>query len=251
MDILNSNETISSTGFGSVKVVQGDGFKYGVDAILLAGFACGETGASAIKKNAIVADLGSGCGIISMVVAYKRLDLLTDEFEVQKEEYVWVFRCAMLSDLQSRCCFHNMNILGTYLKEEFESKYDAVVTNPPYFKRAGAILNDNEAKTVARHETSAGVSDWLRVSNRVLKPGGDYYMVHRPDRLVDIISAMREHNIEPKEMQFVKPRTGKPANIVLIHGVKDARPELKLLKEYVVHGEGQTYTDEINHIYGR
>lgn len=251
MDILNSNETISSTGFGSVKVVQGDGFKYGVDAILLAGFACGETGALAIKKNAVVADLGAGCGIVSMVVAYKRQDLLTDGFEVQSEEYDRACRGAKLSYMQGRCYFYNMNVLETYLKDEFEGKYDAVITNPPYFKKSGAILNDNVAKTVARHETSADISDWLRIANRMLKPGGDYYMVHRPDRLVDIISAMRDHNIEPKEMQFVKPRAGKPANIVLIHGIKGAKPELRLLNEYAVHGEGQTYTDELNHIYGR
>ncbi len=251
MKTLSTNDTINNTGFGTVKVIQGDGFRYGIDAVLLSAFACGETGANAIIKNARVADLGAGCGVVAMITAYKRQDILVDGFEVREEEADRAYRGAKLSGLQERCSFFCTDVNDICDQETFENNYDAVVTNPPYFKKSGAILNKAEAKRIARHETSVNLAEWSRVAALMLKNSGDLYMVHRPDRLVDILASMRQSGIEPKEIQFISPRRGKASNIVLIHGVKGAKSELKMLKELIVHDEGQAYTEEINRIYGR
>ena len=130
---------------------------------------------------------------------------------------------------------------------------DAVITNPPYFRRTpdepGAA--DPDERYIARHETTADISDFASVSARLLREGGHLYMVHRPDRLADIITEMRAAGIEPKEMQLVVPKAGRAANIVLVHGVKGAGPELRLLPQIAVHTEDGGYTDEILRYYER
>ena len=128
-----------------------------------------------------------------------------------------------------------------------------MITNPPYFRRTpdepGAA--DPDERYVARHETTADISDFASVSANLLKNGGHLFMVHRPDRLADIITEMRVSGIEPKEMQLVVPRDGKAANIVLVHGVKGAGSELRMLPQIAVHTADGGYTDEILIYYER
>ena len=132
-------------------------------------------------------------------------------------------------------------------------EFDAVLTNPPYFRRTpdepGAA--DPDDRYIARHETTADIADFAGVSAAMLKEGGSLYMVHRPDRLADIISEMRAAGIEPKEMQLVVPRAGEAANMVLIHGIKGAGPELRMLPEIAVHTADEGYTEEILRYYER
>ena len=131
--------------------------------------------------------------------------------------------------------------------------FDAVVTNPPYFRRTpdepGAA--DPDERYIARHETTADIGDFARISAAMLKDGGSLFMIHRPDRLTDIISEMRVAGIEPKEMQFVVPSAGKAANMVLIRGVKGAGSELRMLPEIAVHSADGGYTKEILEYYER
>jgi tRNA1Val (adenine37-N6)-methyltransferase len=136
---------------------------------------------------------------------------------------------------------------------ETDEVFDAVVTNPPYFRKTpdepGAA--DPDDRYIARHETTAVLRDFIGKSAVMLRAGGGLYMVHRPDRLADIITELRAAGLEPKELQMVVPSAGKAANIVLVHAVRGAGPELRMLPEIAVHEDGGGYTSEILHIYGR
>lgn len=243
------SERIDEIGMGGFKVVQGDGFSYGVDAVLLSAFASGETGAKAIKSHfkARVADLGTGNGIIPFVLAHK---LPLSEFVGFEKNQVSLDRAergCVMNKLESRISFVLTDI--SELKG-YESDFDAVVSNPPYFRRGSGIPNEDSAKFIARHETTASIAEFARCAGEILKSGGDFYMIHRPSRLPDIIEALRAAALEPKELQLIVPSSGEPANLVLIHAVAGAKPDLKMLPEIAVYNpDGEDYTELIKRIY--
>ena len=132
----------------------------------------------------------------------------------------------------------------------YDDAFDAVVTNPPYFRRGSGIPNEDSAKFIARHETTAGITEFAKCGSQILKSGGDFYMIHRPSRLPDIFEALRAAALEPKELQLVVPSSNEPANLVLIHAVAGAKPDLKMLPEIAVYNsDGTGYTDLIKRIY--
>lgn len=246
-------ERIDNTGFGNIKVIQNEGLGYGVDSVLLAAFAAGETGAKGMKVGAKVADLGSGSGIVGFVVCHKVPDTTVVGYEKRENAIDRASRAAELNGMTDRIRFSQIDIknLAVYGAELPDGKFDAVVSNPPYFKQSAAVPCMLDDKYVARHETTANINDWAVVMSQLLDKGGDCWLVHRPDRLVDIFEALRSNGIEPKEMQMVVPRVGEAANIVLIHGIKGAGRELKLLPEIVVHTAEGSYTQVINTLYER
>ncbi len=248
--MIKDEERLDSTGFGSIKVIQRKGLGYGVDAILLASFASGETGARGLAASARLADLGTGSGIIAFVTAHKRDDVCVDGFELRASAFDRAKRGCEINGLEERVRFFNCDI-NDIEGDSFVGCYDAVVSNPPYFRKSSAIPNANEDKYTARHETTAELSDFIETATKLLRSGGDLYMVHRPDRLADIIYEMRIHSIEPKELQMVVPRTGEAANILLIHGVKDAGAELRMLPELAIHSTDGGYSEIIERIYER
>lgn len=240
-------ERIDDTGFGGIKVIQKPGLGYGVDSVLLAAFAAGETGASRIKDGALIADLGSGSGIVGFVLCHKIKTVHVVGIEKRENACDRAKRAAELNGLQDRIQF----VMSDVTDYKSAEKYDAVVSNPPYFRQDAAIPCATDDKFVARHETTANIGDFASAAARLLEAGGDFWLVHRPDRLADIFQAMRDNGFEPKEMQMVVPRQGEAANIVLIHGIKNAGKELKILPEIVVHTENGGYTDLIERLYER
>lgn len=241
------------TGFGGIKVIQSKGSGYGVDAVLLAAFAAGETGAKKPAKRTAgplrIADLGTGCGVVAFILYHKLGGAKITGYEVNEDAVARAEEACRINGLEDDVDF----VCGDIAELEPACTVDAVVTNPPYFRRTpdepGAAEPDE--RYIARHETTAGIDDFCRVSASMLKDGGSLYMVHRPDRLADIFESMRRSGIEPKEMQMVLPQQGKAANIVLIHGIKGAGPELRILPAITVHGEGGGYTGELLKLYGR
>lgn len=241
------------TGFGGIKVIQMKGAGYGVDSVLLASFAAGETGAFGIEKGARIADLGSGSGVVSFVLHHKLGEARVTGYELRESAFDRAVRACEMNGLDGSIdfvCCDVKEIAGTL---PAAGGFDAVVSNPPYFRKTpdepGAA--DPDDRYIARHETSAGIDDFMAASAAMLRKGGGLYLVHRPDRLVDIIWAMRSCDIEPKELQMVIPSAGKSANIVLVHGVKGAGSELRLLPEIAVHDEGGGYTPQILKLYER
>lgn len=240
---LKENERIDDLEFKGYKIIQNtDGFCFGIDSILLSDFA------KNIKKGSKVVDLGTGTGILSILLAGKTQLKEIIGVEIQEEVYQMAKRSVELNSLQNKIKIINENILN--LENVLEKgSFDAIVTNPPYKKLNTGIKNENLKKLISRHEITANLEDFIKTSKLLLKDKGEFYMVHRPERLVDIIYLMRKYKIEPKQIKFVAPNINKEPNLVLIKGIKNANEFLKFEKTLYVYNEDGTYTDETLEIY--
>lgn len=241
----NEEERIDDLQCENLKIIQNkNGFCFGIDSILLANFA------REIKKNSKIIDLGTGTGIIGILLCAKLENCNMVGVEIQKEVYEMAKRSIELNNLQYKFEIINSNIKELENKLEMGT-FDAVVTNPPYKKNNTGLQNDNEKKLISRHEITANLEDFIKISAKLLKDKKDFYMVHRPDRLVDIIELLRRYKLEPKKLQFVYPKPDKEPNLLLIKATKNARPFLKMEKPLYVYKENGEYTDEILKIYGK
>lgn len=245
-------ETMDSIGFGGMKLIQGNGFRYGVDAVLLAGFTAGETVGRGMKRRRAprILELGCGNGIVSLILSHKIPESTMLGLEIQTKEAERARRNARLNHLEERIQIRAVDV-ASIGETALPEKFNAVVTNPPYFRRGGAIPNDASAKYIARHETSADLDDFIRAAAAQLDREGELFMVHRPDRLVDICCSMRAQGMEPKELQMVMPFPETKPNILLIHGVKGANSELRVLPPIHVREKDGRYSDLIQRIYER
>lgn len=245
-------ERIDDTGFSGIRVIQSERAGYGVDAVLLSAFAAGETGAVGAERGSRIADLGTGCGVAAFILHHKLGGAKITGFDVQEEAIERAARACVMNGLEEDVDFMCCEIRDIVQNDvSLRGSFDAAVSNPPYFRRTpdepGAA--DPDERYIARHETTADIGDFAKAAAELLREGGSLYLVHRPDRLADIICAMRAAGIEPKEMQPVVPSAGKSANIVLIRGIKGAGPELRMLPGIAVHESGGGYTPEILKIY--
>lgn len=242
---LKENERIDDLEFKNLKVIQNtDGFCFGIDSVLLSDFA------KDIKKDSKVLDLGTGTGIISILLCGKTKLKKIVGVEIQEEVFDMAKRSCYLNNLEGRFEVINRNILE--LDDIYEKNtFDVIVTNPPYKKKDTGLINESKKKVISRHEITAGLEDFIKVSKNLLKDKGEFYMVHRPDRLVDIMYLMRKYKIEPKILRFVFSNKDKESKLVLIKGIKNANPFLKLEKNLYIYDENDKYTDEIMKIYNK
>ena len=245
MKEILENERIDDLEFKGLKIIQNkDGFCFGIDSILLSDFA------KEIKKGSKVIDLGTGTGIIGILLCMKTELSKIMGVEIQKEVYDMAKRSIKLNNLENKFEIINENIKN--LENIIETgTFDAVVTNPPYKKIGTGLTNENEKKLISRHEITANLEDFIKVSSKMLKDKGTLYMVHRPDRMVDIIELLRKYKLEPKKIKFVYPNANKDANLILLKAVKNANPFLKIEKPLYVYNQNGEYTDEILKIYGK
>ena len=242
---LKENERIDDLEFKGYKIIQNsEGFCFGIDSVLLSDFA------KDIRNNSRVMDLGTGTGILCILLAGKTNLKEIVGVEIQEEVYDMAKRSVELNSLQDKVKIINENILN--LENVFEKgSFDAIVTNPPYKKLNTGLQNESEKKLISRHELTANLEDFIRISKDMLKDKGEFYMVHRPERLVDIIYLMRKYKIEPKQIRFVAPKLSKEPNLVLIKGVKNAKEFLKFDNTLYVYNEDGSYTSELLKIYGK
>jgi tRNA1Val (adenine37-N6)-methyltransferase len=244
--LLKDGERIDEIGFGNLRLIQKpEDFCYGLDAVLLATFA-------EIRKNARVIDLGTGTGIIPLILSHRAEGAEIVGVEIQQDSYERGLRNVSLNGLETRIRMVHGDVKHL-IKEKIVEKhsFDAVLTNPPYVKGDGGLKNKESAKTIARHETTAGLSDFIEEASLLLKDKGDFYMVHRPGRLVDISILCRQHKLEPKALRFVSPNKDTAPNILLVHCVRHGRPDLKILDPLYVYQEDGSYTEEIMRLYER
>lgn len=225
------------------RIIQDPGrFCFGMDAVLLSGFAN-------VKPGEHVLDLGTGTGIIPILLEAKTKGEHFTGLEIQPESADMAERSVKLNGLTER-----INIVTGDIKEASSifgaSSFEVVTTNPPYMIGQHGISNPKDAKAIARHEILCDLDDILRESARLLKPQGRFYMVHRPFRLAEIFSKMIEYHIEPKRMKLVYPFIDKEPNMVLIEGLRGGRSRLTVEKPLIVYKEPGVYTDEIYDIYG-
>ena len=216
-------------------------FCFGVDAVLLSGFA-------AAKKGDKVLDLGTGTGIIPILMSAKTQAAHFSALEIQPESAEMARRSVLLNDLQDK-----IDIVEGDIKKAAEifkpSYFDVITTNPPYMNFEGGLKNSFDPKTIARHEVLCSLDDIALAAQKLLKFGGHIYMVHRPHRLTDIMCTLRSHKIEPKKIRFVQPYANREPNMVLIEGVRSGKPMVKVLPTLVIYKDDGTYTDEIIDIY--
>ena len=242
---LKENERIDDLEFNNLKIIQNEeGFCFGIDAVLLSDFA------KNIKKNSKVLDLGTGTGIISILLCEKTELKKIIGVEVQEEVYDMACRSAKLNNLENKFEVINENILN--LENVLEkNSFDVIVTNPPYKKQNTGVINETEKKLISRHEILADLEDFIKISSKLLKCKGEFYMVHRPDRLVDIFSLMRKYKIEPKEIRMVFSNEKNPPKMVLVKGVKNGGEYLKFRENLYIYKNDGSYTDEILKIYNK
>ena len=238
---LKETERIDDLQLKGLKLIQDKtGFCFGIDAVLLANFA-------KVKNNAKVVDLGTGTGIIPILIAGKSKASKIVGVEIQEEVYEMATRSVKLNNLEDRVEIVNADI-KTIDKELEVHGYHVATSNPPYMHMDG-IKNPNDKKAISRHEVLCDLEDVIRAASRLVMPRGKFFMIHRPIRLVDIVTLGRKYNLEPKVIQFVHPRANKAPNLVLVEFTKDGKPELKILDPLYVYDENGNYTKEIEEIY--
>ena len=240
---LMENERLDDLQRNGLKIIQKtDGFCFGMDAVLLSGFA-------SVKRGEKVLDMGTGTGIIPLLLSAKTEGEHFKALEIQKEIAEMAARSVALNHLEEK-----IEIVTGDINEASRifgaASFDVVITNPPYMNDAHGLKNPTEVKAISRHEVLCTLDDVVREGAKVLKPGGRMYMVHRPHRLIEIITAMKQYKLEPKRMKMVHPFKDKEANMVLIEAVRGGGSWLKMEAPIVVYKEPGVYTDEIYEIYG-
>lgn len=240
---LKENERLDDLQRNNLKIIQKtDGFCFGMDAVLLSGF-------TFVKEGEQVLDLGTGTGIIPLLLSAKTRGKHFSALEIQEEIADMAARSVSLNHLEEK-----IKIVKGDIKEASRifgaASFDVVTTNPPYMNDSHGLKNPAEIKAVSRHEVLCTLEDVVREGVKVLKPGGRMYMVHRPHRLIEILETMTKYRLEPKRMKFVHPFWNKEANMVLIESVRGGGAFLKLEAPIVVYKEPGIYTEEIYDIYG-
>lgn len=280
-------DELQRNGYG---IIQSESnFRFGMDAVLLSGFA-------RVKKSEIAVDLGTGTGIIPILLEAKTEGSTFYGLEIQSEMAEMAGRSVLLNGLENKVHIINGDIcellgrkkqdaghepqptenqhtsvnVNEYRAETAITNSDSsdgaeneiselkrllgrvnvVTSNPPYMKAQHGLQNPEDAKAIARHEVKCSLSDVCEAASRLLCHGGRLYMVHRPLRLPEIITEMKHFNLEPKRIKPVYPFIDKEANMILIEAVKNASPECRFEKPIIVYREPGKYTDEIYDIYG-
>lgn len=240
---LKPGERIDDLERNGYKIIQSrDKFSFGMDAVLLSGFAV-------VKPGENVIDLGTGTGIIPILLEAKTEGRHFTGLEIQEESAGMAARSVKLNSLEEK-----IDIVAGDIKEAArifpKSSFDVVTVNPPYMNDSHGIKNPDLPKAIARHEILCTLDDVVRNSAELLRPMGRMYMVHRPYRLIEIISSLREHGLEPKRLKFAHPLADREANMVLIEAIRGARPEVRVEKPIIVFKSPGIYSDEIRDIYG-
>lgn len=216
-------------------------FCFGVDAVILSGFA-------KVKKGETVVDLGTGTGIIPILLAAKTAGAHFTGLEIQAESAEMATRSVLLNELEERVSIQEGDI-----KEAVSifgaSSCDVVTSNPPYMNEGGGLVNPFAAKAIARHEILCTLEDVVAAAAKLLRPNGRFYMIHRPHRLTDIMVYLRQYQLEPKRIRFVQPYADQEPTMVLVEAVRGGKPMVKIAPPLVIYQAPNEYTAEIFEIY--
>lgn len=240
---LKDGERIDELQRNGYRIIQDKGrFCFGMDAVLLSGFAH-------VKSGESVLDLGTGTGIIPILLEAKSEGKYFCGLEIQEDSADMARRSVALNHLEEK-----IEIVTGDIKDASKifgaSSFDVITTNPPYMIGQHGLKNPDEAKAIARHEILCTLEDVIRETACILKPRGRFFMVHRPFRLSEIFCCMTRYGIEPKRMKLVYPFIDKEPNMVLIEGMRGGNPRMTVEKPLIVYKEQGVYTDEIYDIYG-
>lgn len=240
---LKENERLDELQRNGYQIIQNpEKFCFGMDAVLLSGFA-------AAKEGSHVLDMGTGTGIIPILMEAKTEAAHLTGLEIQEESADMAARSVALNGLS-----HKIDIIVGDIKEAdtlfMPASFDVITCNPPYMIGQHGLTNPDAPKAIARHEILCTLEDVIRNAAKLLKPGGHFYMVHRPFRLAEIMTTLSQFKLEPKRMQLVYPYVDKEPNMVLLEAVRGGKPRMTVEKPLIVYKEPGVYMPEIYDIYG-
>lgn len=218
-------------------------FKFGMDAVLLSNFVY-------TKRGDKIVDLGCGTGIIPILIAGKSRDTRIVGVEIQSEVANIAIRNVYLNNFEGRIDIINDDIRNVVDKLGIE-KYDIVTSNPPYMPYKTGFDKNSESENISRYELNGGLDDFIKVAAKLLKFGGKFFLVHRVDRIVDIVYNLRICNLEPKKIRFIHPHFGEKPNLVLVEAKKGAKSGVVIMPPLYVYEENGEYTKELLSIYGK
>lgn len=240
---LKEGERLDDLQRNGYQIIQNPGrFCFGMDAVLLTGF-------SRAQEKDKVLDLGTGTGIIPILMAAKTKAERFKALEIQEESADMARRSVLLNGLEKR-----IDIVQGDMKEADKifkaASFDVVTCNPPYMIGHHGIANSEEPKAIARHEICCTLEDVVRVTAKLLRPGGNFFMVHRPFRLAEIMTLLTKYKLEPKRMQLVHPYIDREPNMVLIEANRGGRSRMKIEPPLIIYESPGVYTETIVKQYG-
>ncbi|MBP5151804.1 MAG: tRNA1(Val) (adenine(37)-N6)-methyltransferase [Lachnospiraceae bacterium] len=242
-ELVKEGERVDDLERNGLKIIQDPNrFCFGMDAVLLSGFVT-------VKPGANLLDLGTGTGIIPILLSAKTEASHLTGLEIQEDSADMALRSVKLNSLEEKISI----VTGDIKEAQFlfdKASFDAVTCNPPYMIGAHGLKNPDSAMAIARHEVLCTFEDVARTAAALLKPGGSFFLVHRPFRLAEIMATMQKYRLEPKRMQLVYPFADKEPNMVLLEGKRGGRSRLTVEKPLIIYKEPGKYTDEIYDIYG-
>lgn len=240
---LKENERLDELQRNGYRIIQNpDKFCFGMDAVLLSGFV-------RTKKGDTLLDMGTGTGIIPILLEAKTECAHLIGLEIQPESADMARRSMALNGLSDK-----IEIITGDIKEAdniFPSaSFDCITCNPPYMIGQHGLTNPQEPKAIARHEILCTLEDVISRAAKLLKPGGNFFLVHRPFRLAEIMTTMSKYKLEPKRMQLVFPYVDKEPNMVLLEASRGGRPRMTVEKPLIVYKSPGVYMPDIYDIYG-
>lgn len=238
MEVLND-----LLGYKNIKIYQNTQmFSFSLDSVLLANFV------SINKKTTKILDIGTGNAPIPLILSQKT-DAKITGVEIQEDVYALALKSVNYNQLNNQINIINADINDKY-KEWNSEEFDIITCNPPFFKITENVkLNDSIYKRYARHEITLNLEQIFKISRKLLKNNGTINIVHRPDRLVEILKTMKDNNIEPKRLKFIYPKINENANMVLIEGVKMGKSGLKIEAPLIVYDDLGNYTEDVKYFF--
>ncbi len=240
---LNPGERIDDLQRNGYGIIQNpEKFCFGMDAVLLTGFA-------RAGEQDVLLDLGTGTGIIPLLMSAKYHCAHLTGLEIQEESADMARRSVSMNGLEDK-----IDIVTGDIKEAdqcFQSaSFDCITCNPPYMIGKHGLANPEAPKAIARHEILCTLEDVVRVTAKLLKPGGHFFLVHRPFRLAEIMTTLSQYKLEPKRMQLVYPYVDREPNMVLVEAVRGGRPRMTVEKPLIIFERQGVYMPEIRDVYG-
>ncbi len=241
-DLKETEQLVDLQNNGLVIIQDRNRFCFGMDAVLLSGFATA-------REGDVVLDMGTGTGILPILMSAKTEAKHFTGLEIQPESADMAERSVRLNHLEERISIVTGDIKNA--SQIFgKASFDVVVSNPPYMTEGHGIKNPNDAKTIARHEVLCTFSDIAAEAESVLKPGGKLFLVHRPFRLSELLVTLTAHHLEPKRMRLVYPYVDKEPNMVLLECVRGGKARLLVEKPLIIWEQPGVYTQEMKNRYG-
>lgn len=235
-------ERLDDLQFAGLRILQKDGgFRFGMDAVLLADFA-------SIDPKARVADFGTGTGILTLLLCGRGKGMRFEAIELQSDMADMAARTVRLNRLEEKITVHNLSVESADSVIQ-RGSLDAIICNPPYGIPGTTLLNPSDALRLARHQGENGLREWFSMAYRLLRGRGKFAMVYPAPRMLEAMDALQAARLAPKRFRLVYPRADKAANLVLIEAMKDAKPMLHPQPPLIVYNADGTMTDELKKIY--